>query len=369
MITHNGEGTQVSRRTRRRTSDQHHRGRARSRERSTLAGQWHTWSSGACAGDSGSRSGGGSDAASRCRRREPRIVSTVSAAARAAARRESAKPALRPELSGPFGVWVSLLIFPLCRPVHMCVCPIRFPKQTRRQLRATPRLLFGLPSGPIFRRVYGALDHSCVCPYQHRPNGRWRDPRGAFAHTAAVLHASTCPRNCRSRRCSAAPADAGQAAAERQTSLSHRLLGAASKLGKSLPTPRLTPRGDATPRERKRKQHTVEIERPSRQAPLDVTLVDVEGVGVVVSKMERHGTLAAAGGLRPGDVILTCGSVVVEYAVDAVRSATMDALPSALSMPCRVDLSLTPPPSVHAHGHVDMCCSAVLGAQARTRLS
>ena len=101
-----------------------------------------------------------------------------------------------------------------------------------------------------------------------------------------------------------------------------------------------------------------------------MTLVDVEGVGVVVSKMERHGTLAAAGGLRPGDVILTCGSVVVEYAVDAVRSATMDALPSALSMPCRVDLSLTPPPSVHAHDmYMCMCCSAVRGAQARTRLS
>ena len=103
MRSHNGEGEQVSRRIRRRTSDQHHHGQAWSWRSGALAGQWHTWSTGACAGESGSCSAGGSGGASRWRRREPRIVSTVGAAARAATRRESAKAALRSQFPGTQG--------------------------------------------------------------------------------------------------------------------------------------------------------------------------------------------------------------------------------------------------------------------------
>ena len=71
----------------------------------------------------------------------------------------------------------------------------------------------------------------------------------------------------------------------------------------------------STPRELKRKTHTITIERASRSESLNVNLAYVEGLGAVVT--EIFNKAAAEGGLCAGDVILSIGSQPIATAIDA----------------------------------------------------
>ena len=122
------------------------------------------------------------------------------------------------------------------------------------------------------------------------------------------------------------PIDTAKASkSARQTpSLSARIGGAAKSLASGLNAKSgeaakivksMTPRMPA-PVEKKRKNFVVTIERESRNAPLHMTLENVDGVGVVVTAIDEHSD-AYAGGLRAGDLLLTVGSLAVEDAYEA----------------------------------------------------
>jgi C-terminal processing protease CtpA/Prc len=66
---------------------------------------------------------------------------------------------------------------------------------------------------------------------------------------------------------------------------------------------------------RKRREHEINIERIHRNQPLDCKLVDVPGVGVVVSEIDDDSDVAIAG-LKAGDSIVAVNSSVVADAAE-----------------------------------------------------